>query len=151
MVGLNTDPVAWEVVKVSIIIIFPIDLRFFSFPANKYINSCHHGRCFWRGDEGYASFQGQSRCHFDQVKFFEQTNKISIFSLFFSLLFFVSGCMDEQTSADAHISGESTGAMSFALKKVVEENGSFFQFSLLFFFFIFFPFFSFFSLFLPRD
>jgi hypothetical protein len=33
-----------------------------------------------------------------------------------------SGCMDTQTSADAHIEGASTGAMSWALLKVLKEN-----------------------------
>jgi hypothetical protein len=36
----------------------------------------------------------------------------------------ISGCMDSQTPADAHIGGESTGAMSFSLKKIIEDNGS---------------------------
>ncbi|ORZ30868.1 peptidase C14, caspase domain-containing protein, partial [Catenaria anguillulae PL171] len=33
-----------------------------------------------------------------------------------------SGCRDDQTSADAHISGNFTGAMSFALIKTLSEN-----------------------------
>ena len=33
-----------------------------------------------------------------------------------------SGCKDSQTSADAHIGGESTGAMSYALIKALREN-----------------------------
>lgn len=33
-----------------------------------------------------------------------------------------SGCMDTQTSADAHIEGSHTGAMSWALLKVLREN-----------------------------
>ena len=33
-----------------------------------------------------------------------------------------SGCQDSQTSADAHIGGESTGAMSYALIKALREN-----------------------------
>ncbi|KAI8822186.1 peptidase C14, caspase domain-containing protein, partial [Fimicolochytrium jonesii] len=33
-----------------------------------------------------------------------------------------SGCMDSQTSADAHIGGEATGAMSWALMKTLAEN-----------------------------
>ncbi len=35
-----------------------------------------------------------------------------------------SGCRDEQTSADAFIGGEATGAMSFALIKTIAEGGS---------------------------
>lgn len=34
-----------------------------------------------------------------------------------------SGCKDEQTSADAHIGGEHTGAMSWALITAFEQNG----------------------------
>ncbi|KAI9224511.1 caspase domain-containing protein [Blastocladiella britannica] len=34
-----------------------------------------------------------------------------------------SGCMDSQTSADAHIQGKATGAMSFALLKVLGSRG----------------------------
>ena len=33
-----------------------------------------------------------------------------------------SGCMDHQTSADAHIEGSSTGAMSWAILKVLNEH-----------------------------
>jgi hypothetical protein len=36
--------------------------------------------------------------------------------------------MDSQTSADANISGQSTGAMSFALKSVLEKRGLFNEF-----------------------
>ena len=35
-----------------------------------------------------------------------------------------SGCQDSQTSADAHIGGEATGAMSYALIKALNENKS---------------------------
>ncbi|KAI9219985.1 peptidase C14, caspase domain-containing protein [Blastocladiella britannica] len=34
----------------------------------------------------------------------------------------ISGCRDDQTSADAQIDDEATGAMSYALKRVLEEN-----------------------------
>ncbi|KAJ2999419.1 Ca(2+)-dependent cysteine protease [Globomyces sp. JEL0801] len=37
-------------------------------------------------------------------------------------VFMYSGCMDNQTSADAHINGNSTGAMSWALLKVLHEK-----------------------------
>ena len=33
-----------------------------------------------------------------------------------------SGCKDSQTSADAHIDGEATGAMSYALIKTLKAN-----------------------------
>jgi hypothetical protein len=33
-----------------------------------------------------------------------------------------SGCKDSQTSADAHLGGQATGAMSFALIKALKEN-----------------------------
>jgi len=36
----------------------------------------------------------------------------------------ISGCQDDQTSADAFISGESTGAMSHALIMVIDEHGN---------------------------
>jgi len=35
-----------------------------------------------------------------------------------------SGCKDSQTSADAFIGGESTGAMSYALIRAFEEGGA---------------------------
>merc|ERR1712137_990118 len=34
----------------------------------------------------------------------------------------LSGCMDHQTSADAHIEGKHTGAMTHAFKSVLEES-----------------------------
>jgi len=34
-----------------------------------------------------------------------------------------SGCRDEQTSADAHIGGEATGAMSWAFREAFQKGG----------------------------
>jgi len=34
----------------------------------------------------------------------------------------LSGCMDHQTSADAHIDGQHTGAMTYALKTALENT-----------------------------
>merc|ERR1711976_615168 len=34
----------------------------------------------------------------------------------------LSGCMDHQTSADAHIDGQHTGAMTYALKTALEQT-----------------------------
>lgn len=35
-----------------------------------------------------------------------------------------SGCKDEQTSADAHIEGSHTGALSYALLSVLRQGGN---------------------------
>ena len=40
----------------------------------------------------------------------------------FAQVIMFSGCMDHQTSADAHLEGQSAGAMSWALLKVLNEQ-----------------------------
>jgi len=55
-------------------------------------------------------------------KILEKENKVSVKNSSPADVIQLSGCKDEQTSADANIGGQATGAMSFALLAVMAKN-----------------------------